>query len=176
MTDMIVRPARETDLVSLNDLYNHYIRETPITFDIVSWTLEQRQEWFSHYHETGRRRLLVAVIGEQVIGYASSSMFRPKAAYQTSVETSIYVHHEHQGQKIGSLLYTQLFKLLAGEDVHCALAGVTLPNPASVALHKKFGFKDVGIYHEVGRKFDRYWDVAWFEKPLPVIAVAENQP
>src|SRR5512143_3010030 len=106
MTELILRPARETDLAGLNDLYNHYIRTSPVTFDLTPWTEEQRREWFGHYHETGRHRLLVAVTsgdgsGELVIGYASSSLFRPKDAYLTSVETSIYVHPDYHGQKVG---------------------------------------------------------------------------
>ena len=73
---------------------------------------------------------------------------------------------ETKSQGIGTQLYSALFNALAEEDVHRAYAGITLPNEASVAVHKKFGFQSVGIYHEVGRKFDKYWDVEWFEKAL----------
>jgi phosphinothricin acetyltransferase len=66
----------------------------------------------------------------------------------------------------GTLLYRALFKLIAGEDIHRVVAGVTLPNPASMALHERFGFRHVGTFTENGRKFGKYWDVAWFERPL----------
>ena len=101
-----------------------------------------------------------------MIGYACSSRFRPKPASETSVETSVYLAPEAIGHRAGSRLYEKLFKALEGEDVHRAYAGIALPNPASVRLHERFGFKRVGHFTEQGRKFGRYWDVAWYEKPL----------
>lgn len=161
-----VRPATEADLEALNDIYNHYVREAHYTFDLEPLTMEYRREWFSHYADSGRHRLFVAVDDGRVIGYASSGRFRPKGAYETSVETSIYVGPDAIGKGAGSKLYEALFKSLEGEDLHRAYAGVTLPNPASVALHGRFGFKRVALFTQQGRKFGRYWDVAWFEKPL----------
>lgn len=161
-----VRPAAEDDLEAINDIYNHYVVETHITFDDEPMDMETRREWFSHYEATGRHRVLVAVQGETVIGYASASRFRPKPGYLTSVETSIYLAPDATGQGAGGKLYAELFKAIAGEDLHRAYAGIALPNPASVALHQKFGFKRVALFSEQGRKFGRYWDVAWFEKPL----------
>ena len=96
MNTLTVRAARESDLTSLPDIYNHYVRESPATFDITPVTLDDRREWFHHYSETGPHRLLVAVRRQAVVGYASSSRFRPKPAYLTSVETSIEV-----GRKFG---------------------------------------------------------------------------
>jgi phosphinothricin acetyltransferase len=165
----IVRPGDVDDLGGLNELYNHYIRETPITFDIVPLTIEQRLEWFAHLADTGRHRLFVAVDesdGGRVLGYASSHQFRPKQAYEPSVETSIYLAPDAVGQGLGTALYGALFDALEGEDVHRAYAGITMPNDASVSLHQRFGFRQVAYFSEQGRKFDRYWDVAWFEKPL----------
>jgi phosphinothricin acetyltransferase len=109
---------------------------------------------------------VVAVSDGRVIGYACSSRFRHKAAYETSVETSIYLAPESVGRGAGSRLYEELFETLEGDDVHRAYAGIALPNPASVALHERFGFKRVAHYTEQGRKFGRYWDVAWYERPL----------
>src|SRR5205085_1152456 len=123
-------------------------------------------EWFSHYGTTGRHRVLVALEGERVIGYATSSRFRPKAGYITSVETSIYLAPDAIGKGAGTRLYETLFQSLQGEDIHRAYAGIALPNPKSITLHERFGFKRVALYSEQGRKFGRYWDVAWFEKPL----------
>jgi phosphinothricin acetyltransferase len=163
-----IRPGRRADVPAILAIYNHYVRTTAITFDVEEVTLEARLAWFEHYAATGRHRLFVAEAEDgQPIGYATSSPFRPKAAYATSVETSVYVHPDAVGRGIGRALYDALFAALAGEDVHRAYGGVALPNAASVALHHRLSFREVGVYREVGRKFDRWWDVAWFEKELP---------
>jgi phosphinothricin acetyltransferase len=161
-----VRPATGDDLQAVNDIYNHYVAESHITFDVEPVSMEQRREWFTHYAPAGRHRLFVAEDGGRVVGFASSSRFRPKPGYLTSVETSVYLEPDATGRGAGSRLYESLFKSLEGEDVHRAYAGIALPNPASIALHEKFGFKRVAHFTEQGRKFGRYWDVAWFEKPL----------
>lgn len=161
-----VRPATSDDLASLNDIYNQYVGQTHYTFDVEPMTADARREWFTHYDGVGRYRVMVAVSGGVVVGYASSSRFRPKAVYETSIETSIYLAPESVGRGAGSRLYEALFKALEGEDVHRAYAGIALPNPASIGLHERFGFKRVAHFTEQGRKFGRYWDVAWYEKPL----------
>lgn len=161
-----VRPGTEGDLEELTRIYNHYVVETPITFDIEPLTVEQRRPWLTSHPDRGPHRLLVAEEGGKILGYATSSPFRPKPAYSTSVETSVYLAPEHVGRGLGGLLYTALFEVLEKEDVHLALAGVALPNAASERLHLRFGFRSVGVYEEVGRKFGRFWDVAWFQKPL----------
>jgi phosphinothricin acetyltransferase len=165
-TKIEVRPATASDLSAINGIYNWYIAEAHYTFDLEPWTMDARREWFTHYGTAGRHRLLVAVVDGRVIGYACSSRYRPKAAYDVTVETSIYLDPESVGRGAGSRLYQELFKILEGEDVHRANAGITLPNPASIALHERFGFKRIALFTEQGRKFGKYWDVAWFEKPL----------
>ena len=162
----VVRPATAEDLEAINDIYNHYVAESHYTFDDEAISMDGRREWFTHYAERGRHRVLVAVDGERVIGYASSSRFRPKPAYLTSVETSVYLAPNAIGRGAGTRLYEALFRSLEGEDVHRAYAGIALPNPGSIGLHEKFGFKRVAHFTEQGRKFGRYWDVDWFEKPL----------
>ena len=100
------------------------------------------------------------------IGWASSGPFKDRAAYDTSVETSVYLAPGEQGQGAGRRLYQTLFDALAREDVHRAFGGIALPNEASVGLHLAMGFHHVGTYSEVGRKFGQFWDVAWYEKGL----------
>ena len=109
---------------------------------------------------------LVAEHEGKSIGYACSMPFRAKQAYDPSVETSIYLAAPWTGRGLGRRLYAALFTALAGEDVHRAYAGITLPNAASVSLHEKLGFERVGLMREVGRKLGHYWDVAWYEKAL----------
>lgn len=166
-----VRPGVEADLKALTALYNHYVRETPITFDTEPFTPEERRPWLLSHPEDGPHRLRVATDADsqEILGYATSSPFRAKPAYATSVETTVYVAPGAGGRGIGSLLYTSLFDALADEDLHRAYAGIAQPNAASARLHARFGFRHVGTYREVGRKFGRYWDVAWYEKPLQPI-------
>ncbi|MCF3185376.1 N-acetyltransferase [Streptomyces polychromogenes] len=161
-----IRPGTEGDLEELTRIYNHYVVETSITFDVEPFTTEQRRPWLLAHPDSGPHRLLVAEEGGKLLGYATSSPFRPKAAYATSVETTVYVAPEHVGRGVGTLLYGSLFEVLEQEDVHLALAGITMPNEASQRLHERFGFRPAGRLEQVGRKFDTFWDVAWFQKHL----------
>jgi phosphinothricin acetyltransferase len=161
-----IRPARASDLEALTALYNHYIATSPATFDIDPKSLENRAEWLSHYGATGRHRLLVAESEDALVGYAATSRFRDKAAYDTSVEMTIYLSPDRTGRGVGRRLYEALFEAVSGEDVHRAYAGITMPNPASEALHRAFGFEPAGCHHEVGRKFGKYWSVQWLEKRI----------
>jgi phosphinothricin acetyltransferase len=164
---VIVRAGVEADLPALTEIYNHYVVTSAISFDTKPFTVEARRSWLAHYQRTGRHRLFVGVDDtSSILGYATSSPFRPKAAYNPSVETTVYCRPTATGRGVGSLLYGHLLKALADEDVHRAYAGVTLPNDASVRLHQKLGFTEIGVFHEVGRKHDRYWDVLWFERPV----------
>lgn len=166
MTPILVRSATEDDLPALTDIYNHYVVNTPITFDLQPFTVDERHEWFVEHSHGGRHRLLVADDGRgQAVGYATTSRFRTKAAYDTTVESSVYCRADVLRRGIGAVLYRALFELLKDEDIHRIVAAVTLPNPASLALHERCGFKHVGALLSVGRKFDRYWDVAWLERP-----------
>ena len=161
-----VRDARADDLVALTAIYNHYIAHTPITFDLKEFQPEERRPWLEEHQPSGRHRLLVATDDSGILGYASTSRWRAKAAYDPTVETSVYVRHDAVGRGIGSLLYGALFEAIAPEDVNTIVAGMTLPNDASRRLHERFGFREVGVFARVGRKFGKYWDVGWFQRPL----------
>jgi phosphinothricin acetyltransferase len=178
LTELHVRPGRSRDLRQVTEVYNHYVERTAVTFEVVPALLSDRIAWFREHASTGRYRLLVATDGgDRVLGWATSSPFRPRAAYATTVEASVYCRPEFAGLGIGSRLYESLFESIQGEDIERVVAGVTLPNPASVRLHRRFGFRRVGTFHRVGRKLGRYWDVAWFERPLrPSGPEAEKGP
>ncbi|MEV6509571.1 N-acetyltransferase family protein [Streptomyces sp. NPDC051642] len=171
-TEVQVRPGVESDLDALTDIYNHYVRATPITFDTVPFTPEERRPWLLSHPEDGPYRLKVAADGtfqgnsQRILGYATSSPYRAKPAYSTSVEVTVYLAPDAGGRGIGTLLYKALFEALADEDVHRAYAGIAQPNEASTRLHERFGFRYIGTHREVGRKFGRYWDVAWYEREL----------
>jgi len=163
-----VRSGTEADIGRLTDIYNHYVHETAITFDTVPFTPQERLPWLRSHPEDGPHRLLVAqdVPSAHILGYVTSSPFRVKPAYSTSVEVGVYCAPDAVGRGIGTLLYKALFDVLESEDVHRAYAGIAQPNEASGRLHARFGFRYLGTYEQVGRKFGRYWDVAWYEKAL----------
>ncbi|MEX2245494.1 MAG: N-acetyltransferase family protein [Dehalococcoidia bacterium] len=161
-----IRPATVDDLPRLTEIYNHYVVHTPITFDLEPYAVEERRPWFEQFEAERRHRLLVAVDGGTIAGYAGTHQFRTKKAYDTTVEVTIYCGPEATGRGMGSALYAALFDALSGEDLRLAVAGITLPNDASVALHERFGFRCAGVMHDVGRKSGRYWDVGWYEKLL----------
>jgi phosphinothricin acetyltransferase len=166
MSQTEIRPAAGSDLPRLTEIYNYYVLNTAVTFDVEPYSIEKRAAWLEQFGATGRYRLVVAEESGVVLGYAGTMRFRPKAAYETTVETTIYCAQEAIGKRLGSRLYAALFEALRGEDINRIVAGYTLPNDASAALHARCGFKPVGIYTEVGRKFGRYWDVQWTERPL----------
>lgn len=162
-----VRPASLDDLPALTAIRNHYIVHTHITFDTEPYDHANCVPWFEEHSDGKRYRTFVAsdAFG-RVLGYAATGRFRPKPAYETTVEASIACLPEATGKGIGSLLYSALFESIANEDIHRIVAGIAQPNPASNALHQRFGFTPVGNFSEVGRKFGKYWDVTWFERPL----------
>ncbi|HUO99277.1 MAG TPA: GNAT family N-acetyltransferase [Rhizomicrobium sp.] len=163
---MEFRHAQQADLPALLTIYNHYVLATPITFDVEPRTASERQAWLDGFASTGRHQCFVAASDGEAIGWACSGRFKEKAAYESSVETSIYIKPGFEKRAIGRRLYTALFEALALEDVHRAFGGITQPNESSVALHLAMGFSYVGMYREVGRKFGRFWDVAWYQKNL----------
>jgi phosphinothricin acetyltransferase len=162
----LLRPAAQTDLPALRDIYNHYVIHTPNNFDVEPRTLAQRQEWFDQFAPSGKYRCFVAEEGGQAIAFACSSRFKEKKAYETTIETSVYCAEGCGGKGIGKKLYAALFEALKGEDIHRAYAGITLPNEASVRLHLSAGFRLVGTYPQIGRKFGKYWDVAHYIRDM----------
>jgi phosphinothricin acetyltransferase len=166
MTGISIRRAEESDLPALLDIYNHYVLHTPVNFDIAPRTLEQRGEWLAQFSTSGKYRCFVAEEDGAAIGYACSTPFKEKAAYGTTIETSVYCAPDRGRRGIGRRLYATLFDALKGEDIHRAFAGITLPNAGSVGLHEAMGFRHIGTYTEVGRKFGKYWDVGLYLKDM----------
>ena len=162
-----VRPATLEDLPAITGIHNHYVMHTHITFDVRPYRPEERVSWFHEHSGGGRFRMLVACDeADGVLGYTCTGRFRPREAYDTTVEASIACRPDCVQRGIGRLLYGTLFEALADQDIHRIVAGIAQPNAASNALHERFGFRRVGLFTEVGRKFDRYWDVLWLERQL----------
>lgn len=160
-----IRTARVEDLAAIVAIYNHYVTTTHFTFDTEPHTVATRRAWFDRFDDA-RYRCIVLERDGALLGYASSAPLQPKAAYATSVEVSIYLDPSVTGGGLGARLYGALFAHLADQDVHRAYALIALPNAASIAFHRRFGFSEVAHLNEVGRKFGRYWDVAWYERPF----------
>jgi len=167
LTPPCIRPADPRDFPAVLAIYNHYIVHSHVTFDVRPFDSSEREVWFAQFAGTGRSRLFVADDAPGLAGYACSTPFRPKPAYGTSVETTVYVHPECTGRGIGRLLYEPLLQALGTEDVHRAYAVIVLPNPASIRLHVELGFRLAATLREVGRKFGKYWDVSWYERSFP---------
>lgn len=135
MVEIRIRAASRNDLPRITEIYNHYVLNTAATFDVEPYTVESRTPWFEQFALTGRYRLLVGEENGAVAGYVGCMRFRPKAAYETTVETTIYCSPEAIGKGIGRGLYAALFEAIASEDIRRIVAGYTLPNPASATLH-----------------------------------------
>ncbi len=162
----MIRNAQISDLPDLVGIYNHYVRETPITFDLEETSVEARRAWFEQFGAEGRHQVIVLEDEGQITGYAHSTAFRPKPAYRRSVETTVYLDPAHMGQSRGSALLGGLIDRLRVAQAHRAYAIITLPNEASIRLHRKFGYEPLMALSEVGHKFGRYWDTQWMECKL----------
>jgi phosphinothricin acetyltransferase len=172
--EILIQPANSEDLKRLTDIYNHYIIHSHVTFDTEVFSLLKREPWFKKFSDQGPYKLFVAKKDDFVVGYAASSQLRSKSAYFTSVETTVYVDPLYLGQGIGFKLYYILIQALEREPlIHKAFAGIALPNEDSAILHGRLGFQLIGIFHEVGYKFGRYWDVAWYERDLSIETLSD---
>ncbi len=165
-----VRPARRSDLARLVAIYNHYVEHSVATFDTDIVSVESRTAWFDTFSDTGPHRLVVACEGDRVLGCASSSPYRAHPAFAETVEFGIYLDPRSRGAGVGSALYRVLLEQLSSEEVRLAVAGIALPNDASVALHRKFGFTDVGVFKEYATKRGVYISSLWLQRRIGPLA------
>jgi phosphinothricin acetyltransferase len=163
-----IRQIEPGDAEPLRAIYNHYVAKTAITFDVEPRGENEWRSWMDRFAGTGRHQCFVALSDAVAVGWASSLPLKDRAAYETSVETSVYLAPGRSGSGFGRRLYARLFDALAHEDVHRAFAAITAPNPSSVRLHEMFGFRLLGRFPEVGRKFGGYHDVDWYWRPVPL--------
>ncbi len=159
-----VRTARPGDAASLLEIYRPHIEQSTTSFEYDVPSVEEFRRRITKSLEGWA--WLVATDGDECVGYAYGSEHRARAAYQWSVETSVYIHSDYRRRGIAARLYEDLFEVLAGKGFCNAFAGVTLPNEASVAFHRRMGFEPIGTFKAVGRKFGSWHDVAWLQRPL----------
>lgn len=156
---MFIRLATENDAEAVRAIYAPVVETTAISFEIEP---PSREEMARRIRDISARHPFLITEG----GYAYASAHHVRAAYRWAVDVSIYLAPEARGRGIGRALYTRLFAILKAQGYYCAFAGVALPNAPSVGLHESFGFKPIGVYHQVGFKFGQWHDVGWWELTL----------
>jgi L-amino acid N-acyltransferase YncA len=161
---MLTRVATEQDLPAIKAIYDHQVLTGIATFDTEPPPLEKWAERLTS--DAAGDHMLVAESDGAVAGYAYSSTYRPRPAYVRTRETSVYLAPEAAGRGLGRALYDDLLVRLRADGMHVALGVIALPNPASEALHLACGFERVGVLPEVGRKFDRWIDTAFWALEL----------
>ncbi len=160
----MVRAAVESDVAAIRDIYNYEILHGTATFDVEPKTLEDRLQWL---RETQHPHcVVVAEESGSVAGWGCLRPFRAKAAYRFTAENSVYIHHDRRGNGIGGLILARLVQDGRANGFHSIMAGIAEGNEASVRLHRRFGFVDVGTEREVGYKFERWLDVTWMQLML----------
>ena len=159
-----VRDATEQDAVACAAIYAPYVTDTTITFETEPPTVAQLRERIKAAQST--HAWLVLENDGQVVGYAYGSQFKERAAYRWSCEVSVYLDRGHHRTGGGRALYEALFTRLAERGFRTAVAGMTLPNDASVGLHRSMGFEPVGTYRRIGWKNGGWHDVAWTQRAI----------
>jgi L-amino acid N-acyltransferase YncA len=159
---MNIRPVNPNDAAQIADIYNYYIKNTHHTFETEPLSGAEMQARIDEINE--KYPFLVAEEDGEILGYTFAAQFKLRQAYAYSAEVSIYVKNEAKQKGIGTKLYLQMFEALAETDVHAIVAGISLPNDASVIFHERLGFTKVAHFREVGYKLGRWIDVGYWEK------------
>lgn len=157
----MIRSATAADAEAICQIYNHFILATSVTFEETVVTNREMAERIAAL--AGRLPFLVAELDGAVAGYAYATPWKARSAYRHTVESSVYVAPGMTGMGLGSRLVQALLQQLREREVHAVLAGIALPNSASVGLHESFGFAKVGQMREVGRKFGQWLDVGYWQ-------------
>lgn len=160
----MIRDVLPSDAERIRLIYNHYIERTDISFEECPVSLMEMQERLSQHSE--QRPWLVCCDDEEVLGYACAVPWNERSAYQYTVETAIYLDPAARGRNLGTLLYRELIARLREQSVHLALAGIALPNAASIHLHEKLGFRKVAHFNEIGFRNGRWVDVGYWQLVL----------
>ena len=159
---MLIREAKRTDLQEILDIYNDAIINTTAVYEYKPHTLEMRNQWFDDKLNRGIP-VLVAEVNGKVVGFTSYGPFRAWPAYKYSIEHSVYVHRDFRNQGIAKKLLIYLIDIVKTKDVHTIIAGIDADNSASIHLHKQLGFEDAGHFSQVGFKFGKWLNLAFFQ-------------
>ena len=156
-----IRAAKPDDLPAINDIYNYYVLNSTCTYQEIVEPIAGRKKWFLAHG--AKHPVIVAESAGELLGWGSLSPYHPRSAYRRTVENSVYVHHEHHRRGLGSLLLGELIQRARRLRHHTIIAGIDAEQAASIALHIRFGFSQVGHLREVGFKFNRWLDVIYLE-------------
>lgn len=158
MSELVIRPITQDDVVSCLDIYNYEVVNGVATLDLEPRTLPEWQEWFDA-HQTVEHCIFVGLMDDVVVGYASLSPYRTKDAFKSTVELSIYIHQDHRGKGVASKLMAHILEHAKENDtLHTVVSVITAGNEGSTKLHSRFGFTYCGLTPEVGFKHGKYQD------------------
>ncbi len=163
---MKIRTGNLSDVKGITDIFNFYIEHTNARFEEAPFSLENREQWFSQFLSETKYQLYVATENEVMLGFACSQQYRAMSAFDDTAEVTVYLTQAAKGKGVGSKLYSQLFSSISAHGVHRVLSGIALPNDTSIALHKRFGFRKIGVFNEYAKKNGQYISSVWLEKPL----------
>ncbi len=163
-TEIQIRPAILSDVAAITEIYNEAILNGVATFDTEIKSLEDRLKWFQL--RAKNNPIIVAIISDELVGWASLNAWSERAAYSKTAEVSIYIHKNFRARGIGSSLFKSLLETANEVDLHYLLSRITEGNQISIDLHLKNGFSIIGVMHEVGFKFGKFLDVTLMEKVL----------
>jgi L-amino acid N-acyltransferase YncA len=169
-----VRPAELRDATACAAIYSPYVTETAVSFERDPPTESEMAQRIADYAHT--HAWLVLEAGEMVVGYAYGAPFHRRAAYRWACEVSVYLEMGRRRTGGGRALYQALLARLAERGYLTALAGMTLPNEASVGLHRAMGFEPAGTYRNIGYKLGRWHDVAWVQLELAALVAPPREP
>jgi phosphinothricin acetyltransferase len=162
MNGVVIRRAVETDVPEINAIYNEYIVDSHVSFDLEPWSDLKRLDWFKGRVDADYP-LLVACEGESVVGASWAGPWRNKDAYRGSVESTVVLARGAEGRGLGTALYAELLDLLRAGGFHRAFAIIALPNEPSIALHRNLGFREVGVLDEAGFKDGNFYSTMLME-------------
>jgi len=159
-----IRLARIDDAEAIRQIYNLEVSTSTVTFDLVPRTLTEQVGWLEA--RSGAHAVIVATNGDEVVGFASLSPFRDRPAYNSTVENSVYVRQDQRGAGVGVALMTELMDRASQHGFHAVIARIVGDHEASIGLHRRLGFEEVGVEREVGRKFGKWLDVMVMQRLL----------
>lgn len=162
VNNIIIRPAKNADLGTILEIFNHAIKHTTAVYTYDPYTPEMMQDWFNDKQKNGFP-VYVSTENDTVTGFVTYGTFRTRLAYKYTVEHSIYVHPNHRERGIAKVLILHIIEVAKKADIHVLMGGIDAENTISIDFHKKFGFKEVGNLKEVGFKFGRWLDLVFMQ-------------
>jgi phosphinothricin acetyltransferase len=160
-----IRLATESDLPAINDIYNYYVLRSTCTYQLEPETLDARRAWFGA-HSPEKYPVTVMEERGQVLGWGSLSKFRDRAAYDPTVEASVYIHHEHHRRGFGKVILVDLIDRARAAGFHSLIGGASAEQTASIRLQESLGFETIAHFKQVGYKFGQWLDVVFLQLML----------